>query len=241
MALKEKHLVEVSMIQSHCESTKSFYFRFVESHPMQYKAGQFVIAHVPKGDTIVKRAYSIASSPQETEKTGLLEICLNRVEAGYVSNWMHERPEQTRIYMDGPHGLFTVPDNLSKGLLFCATGTGIAPIRSILHDLESKHQLGNQEIWVFFGVRLETDILYQDEFSHFSEKYPNFHFIVSVSRPVQWTGETRYVQDVLKDNIQNPEEWEVYACGLSTMIKELGATLESMGFKKEQLHYDKWG
>ena len=135
--------------------------------------------------------------------------------------------------MDGPHGIFTVPDTLTKGLIFCATGTGIAPIRSILFDLEAKQQIGNREIWVFFGVRFDTDILYHDEFIHFTEKYPNFHFVPSVSRPMTWSGETRYVQDVLKDRIQNPEQWEVYACGLTTMIKELGVTLETMGFKKE--------
>ena len=74
MPLKEKLLVEIEKIYSHCESTKSFYLRFVERKPLEYLAGQFVIAHIPKGESIVKRAYSIASSPHETKETGFLEI-----------------------------------------------------------------------------------------------------------------------------------------------------------------------
>ncbi len=241
MPPKEKKLVEVVKIDSHCDSTKSFYLHFVETEPLDYQAGQFVIAHIPREDQIVKRAYSLASAPSETRESGLVEICLNRVELGYVSNWMHAQPEETRFHIDGPHGLFLVPEKPTRGLVFCATGTGIAPIRSILKEMDTKGTLENQEVWVFMGVRYETDLLYHKELSDWADKYPQFHYVPTVSRPDKWQGETRYVQELVKGNITNPTQWDVYACGLTKMIKDLGVVLETMGFQKEQLHYDRWG
>jgi len=241
MALKEKREVEIEKYYSHCDSTKSFYIKFLDGKPIEYQAGQFLIAHIPRGDEIVKRAYSIASSPLETLETGLIEICLNRVELGYVSNWMHDKGHKTRIQVDGPHGRFIVPEESNDHLIFCGTGTGISPIRGILKDFELKNTLKDKEIWLFFGVRQEADILYHQEFQQWAEQYPDFHFIPSVSRPLEWKGETGYVQNLVKKYVHTSNQWNVYACGLNAMIKDLEGVLLEMGFDKNQLHYDKWG
>jgi CDP-4-dehydro-6-deoxyglucose reductase len=241
MPLKEKREVEIYDYYSHSDSTKSFFIRFLDGKPLDYQAGQFLIAHIPRENDIVKRAYSIASSPLETQKTGLIEICLNRVELGYVSNWMHDKGHKTIIHVDGPHGRFTVPEENSNHMIFCGTGTGISPIRGILKDFELKDKLKDKDIWLFFGVRFETDILYHQEFQKWADHYPSFHYVPSVSRPVNWKGETGYVQNLVKKYINEPGKWDVYACGLNTMIKELEGVLLEMGFDKKQIHYDKWG
>jgi NAD(P)H-flavin reductase len=205
MPPKEIILIEIDKIRDHCESTKSFYFKAIEGKMMHYKAGQFMIAHIPREGKIENRAYSIASAPFETEQTGHLEICLNRVPGGYVSNWFHDHPIGTRIFIDGPYGNFIVPEPPPKDLIFCATGTGIVPFRAILAEYDHKNLMSDVEIWLFYGTRYESDLLYLAELSQYAKKYPKYHFVPMVSRPKDWKGEVGYVQAKLQERIKDPE------------------------------------
>ena len=60
-------------------NVRSFRLRLAEPKRLDFQPGQFVIVHVPKDGSVVKRAYSIASPPHEE---GFLELCLQHVEGG---------------------------------------------------------------------------------------------------------------------------------------------------------------
>ena len=65
----------------------------------------------------------------------------------------------------GPNGKFNFTSESSKNILFIATGTGVAPLKSIIEDQLNK---GNeQSMHLLFGVRHIKDIFYKD---HFSER-----------------------------------------------------------------------
>ena len=99
-------------------------FRFVP--------GQFVSIKHPRPDGKEHtRAYSIASAPRPN---ATFDLCLNRVEEGFLSNWLCDLPEGATVQFHGPHGLFTLREP-RKDAVFIATGTGIAPIRGMIHWL----------------------------------------------------------------------------------------------------------
>ena len=99
-------------------------FRFVP--------GQFVSIKQPRPDGKEHtRAYSMASPPREN---ATFDLCLNRVDEGFLSNWLCDLPEGSAIQFHGPHGLFTLREP-RKDAVFIATGTGIAPIRGMIHWL----------------------------------------------------------------------------------------------------------
>src|ERR1035438_8077210 len=73
-------------------------FRFVP--------GQFVSIKQPRPDGKEHtRAYSIASPPRQNPT---FDLCLNRVEEGFLSNWLCDLPEGASVQFHGPHGLFTL-------------------------------------------------------------------------------------------------------------------------------------
>jgi NAD(P)H-flavin reductase len=96
------------------------------------------------------------------------------------------------------------------------------------------------EIWNIFGNRYETDILYQREFEELAKKHSNFHNVFTVSRPKQWTGETAYVQHMIKKYVPTPESKHIYICGLTNMINEVQETALSLGYTKEQIFFEKY-
>src|SRR4029077_10315428 len=94
------------------------------------------------------RAYSIASPPSEN---GHVAFCLNRVQDGFMSNHLCDIKEGEIITVQGPFGDFILRPPL-RDTVFIATGTGIAPFRSILHWLlaeDERHQ--GRRFWLLFG------------------------------------------------------------------------------------------
>ncbi len=89
-----------------------------------------VKATTPEGEEMT-RAYSIASPPGEN---GHFAFCLNRVEEGFMSNYLCGLEEGAQISFQGPFGSFILRPPL-RDSVFIATGTGIAPFRSMLHWL----------------------------------------------------------------------------------------------------------
>src|ERR1700687_4945047 len=99
-------------------------FGFVAGQWLSFKTNK------PDGEEIT-RAYSIASPPGEDNRFAL---CLNRVQDGFMSNFLCDMKEGEEIRCQGPFGDFILRPPL-RDTVFIATGTGIAPFRSMLHWL----------------------------------------------------------------------------------------------------------
>src|SRR6266852_8107965 len=126
-----------------------------------FLAGQWLSfkTNKPDGEEIT-RAYSIASPPGKDNR---LALCLNRVQDGFMSNFLCDMKVGEEISCQGPFGDFILRPPLHD-TVFIATGTGVAPFRSMLHWLleeQSRHQ--DKQFLLLFGNRHEQDIYYHDE------------------------------------------------------------------------------
>lgn len=250
--------VSVTKIAAMTPTVKSYTLHFNEGSPFRFKPGQFVQVYVPKGDGMVEKPYSIASPPQMQTA---IELCIKRVEGGYVSNYFDRLQGGESFEVRGPIGKFHLREPVDSDLVFLATGTGITPFRSMLRGLFplasgqptwAPYQFATSRppynVWLFFGVRYEDEILYEAEFRQMASRYPNFHFIPTISRPRQWftartvhhewQGATGYVQDHVPKHISDPTGKHAYVCGLLPMIEAARTALKGMGFPREQIHYE---
>ncbi len=76
-----------------------------------------------------------------------------------------------------------------RDLLLVATGTGIAPFRSMLWSLAEAS--ATRPVTLFWGLRSERDLYHQDELERLREVLPQFSFITTLSQPAGgWTGTT---------------------------------------------------
>ena len=205
---------------------------------LQFTPGQFVSVVEHKGGKEITRAYSIAS-PRAGNR---FELCLNRVPNGLVSPWLFELKRGDEVDMHEPLGFFTLR-HPGRRAVFVATGTGIAPFRSML--LDHLPQL-EPEITLLFGVRYDRGLLYRAEFEQLAAMYPTFHFLPTVTRPsADWRGRTGRVQTHLDEAlaIRTPDEQsniDVYICGLKEMVDDVRAQLKARGFDRKQIIYEKY-
>ena len=215
--------------------SRHFKLAFEPGTHFDFMAGQFVNIIIPSPEKTFKRPYSIASSPTWS---GYLDICWKKVPGGPATEYLWTLKTGDKLEIQGPLGRFTTPDPLPQKIIFISTGTGIAPFRSMMHKLLETH--AKIEIVNIFGNRYEEDVLYKEEFEALEKKYPNFRNIFTISRPKNWTGETDYVQFMLKKHVPYDPDTFIYICGLSAMIQEVEKIAAEQGFSKEQIHFEKY-
>lgn len=219
------------------QETRHFKLVFEPGTEFDFEPGQFVNAMAPKPDEqkIIKRPYSIASPPYEK---GYIDLVWKRVEGGFMTNYFWKLKEGDTLQIQGPLGRFCLKKPPPSRIAFVATGTGIAPFRSMVDQLFKDGT--DREVWLIFGNRYETDILYDEEWKKLTSEHSNFHYVPTISRPKDWTGEKGYVQKLLPKYLRTPQDTHLYICGLTNMITEVQKTAEEMGFGKDQVLFEKY-
>jgi ferredoxin-NADP reductase len=203
-----------------------------------FTPGQFISVVERVDGKEITRAYSIAS-PRDGNR---FELCLNRVEDGIVSPYLFDLKPGDEVEMGEPLGYFTLR-HPGRRAVFVATGTGIAPFRSMLLDHLPKTK---PHVTLLFGVRYEHGLLYREEFERLQREYETFRFIPTITRPEStWTGKTGRVQAHLDEALalQSYEDQatiDIYVCGLKEMVDDLRGELKRRGFDRKQIIYEKY-
>jgi NAD(P)H-flavin reductase len=202
-------------------------FQLIEPSDITFKAGQFVSFEVPDPRTgrTVTRPYSIASSPSSSHTISLL---LNLVPHGPGSTYLFGLREGDETKFTGPAGNFYLRDDPGRDVLFVATGTGIAPFRSMLFaNAERPAPSGARLFW---GLRTQRDLYYQDELARMSRDVPTASHRITLSRPAPgWTGTSGRVTTLVEREIHDVKRLAVYLCGNSGMITEVTGIIQAKG------------
>jgi CDP-4-dehydro-6-deoxyglucose reductase len=217
---------------------RHFEFEVPERDDLPFTPGQFVSVLDRVEGKEITRAYSIAS-PRGGNRFAL---CLNRVPDGIVSPYLFDLKPGEAIEIGEPLGYFTLR-HPGRRVVFVATGTGIAPFRSMLLEHLPRTQ---PKITLLFGVRYEHGLLYREELEQLAHTYPSFKFIPTITRPgPSWQGRTGRVQQHLEEalDIRSYEDQstiDVYVCGLKEMVDDVRRELKQRGFDRKQIICEKY-
>lgn len=182
----------------------------------------------------IRRSYSIANAPQQS---GKIELHIRKVPQGAMSQyWFEEAKVNDLLRFEGPLGTFCVREKPEKNIIFLATGTGIAPIKSILEHLDnSPLHLENRNFYIYWGGRNPSDIYWQPDFNQIN---PVFNPVLSRSQPLDWQGHKGYVQQAVIADQLDLANAVVYACGSPEMIKDAKKLFIEKGLKDNNFFSD---
>lgn len=196
-----------------------------------YNSGQYI--NIIKGN--IKRSYSIANAYQES---GILKFLIKKYENGLMSNyWFNEAKENDLFRIEGPVGSFFLRESTVENIIFLATGTGIAPIKSILESVYLQgHKYQNKFFWIFNGARYESDLFWNpNELNTIS----NLKYIPVLSKAADyWKGEKGYVQEIVLKSGIDLTNAQVYACGSNNMIESAKKKLFENGLNIKNFFSD---
>jgi CDP-4-dehydro-6-deoxyglucose reductase len=228
--------MEARLIESReiAPGVRHFEFEALGVERLEFVPGQFTsFTDVIDGKEIT-RAYSLASAPSGTNR---FELCLNRVEPGHLSPRLFGMKPGDRMQMRQPLGMFVLRQP-PRDSIFIATGTGIAPFRSIL---QAHLGASSPEFTLLFGVRYESHLLYREGFEEMARTHANFRFWPALTRPdTVWRGRQGRVQTHLAEAIGERRDLDFYMCGLKEMVDDVRSFLKSRGFDRKQMFYEKY-
>ena len=209
--------------------------RLPPRQPLRFLPGQYVDVTSPAG---VKRSYSIASGAADA---GRIELQVRRVDQGALSGyWFEQAKLNDLLRFNGPLGTFFLRPVAGLDLVFLATGTGIAPIRSMLSQLAAMPATERpRSMSLYWGGRHRED-LYLDP----AAELPGLRYVPVLSRGgAGWTGAEGHVQDVLVHEVAHGAApalagATVYACGSEAMIHGARRLLADNGLPPRRFHFD---
>jgi CDP-4-dehydro-6-deoxyglucose reductase, E3 len=222
----ETFTASVAGIRSLTHDVREITLSMIEPSGIAFMPGQFVSFEVPRCNSSLPatRPYSIASSPNQREA---IQLVLNRVSGGPGSEYLFGLQQSDCTSFKGPAGTFVLRDS-PRDLLFVATGTGIAPILSMLRVLAEASS--SRTIDLFWGLRSERDLYYQDELNGLRERLPRFTFVTTLSQPSNvWRGTTGYVTPLVDAHVTGVANLEVFLCGNGSMIRDVRDVLRGKG------------
>lgn len=205
---------------------------------LTFQPGQFVLFSVPLVENpldIQPRAFSIASSPDETD----LLFVAKMKEGGRASRWILELLKPgTSVTMQGPMGLFLLDQKTVNDYLFICTSTGVAPFRSMIRDVLLAGD--RRRIDLVFGARTEEDLFWMEELTALTAQYENFFLHLALSNPSeQWKGHRGRVQTLVPQIVRDFSQKSIYICGSPEMTKEVKELcLEQWNVPKDDLHVE---
>jgi ferredoxin/flavodoxin---NADP+ reductase len=164
-----------------------------------FKAGQFVTIglHNPNEGKIVRRAYSIASPPEQKKYFELLVRWVRKPLPGRLTTELFNRREGEEAAWVKPTGIFTISEKLHDGspdnrrMVLIGGGTGLAPF--ISYSLHLKSIGSKREIIVLHGASYVDELSYRESLTQLEEESDdigrdkwNFRYRASISRPQEW-------------------------------------------------------
>jgi ferredoxin/flavodoxin---NADP+ reductase len=212
--------------------------------PFSFKPGQYATLGVQGQSKRIERAYSIVSSPAESE----LEFFFELVPQGELTPKLYQLKAGDDVLMrKSAKGLFTLDQKSGRTnhFLVC-TVTGIAPfvsyVRTLYRNWKEGSFQGEHKLFILNGASRSWEFGYYQELCDFAKQVPWLTYAATVSRPWEddtWKGEMGRVDDVLR---KYSDMWGLdgtnsvaYLCGHPDMIENGKSMLKRIGFTKQHL------
>ena len=180
---------------------------------LQFLAGQYV--NILQKDQ-KPRSFSLANAPHNDE---FLELHIRNVAGGvftrHVFNTMKERDI---LRFNGPLGTFFLREDSDKPIIFVASGTGFAPIKSII---EHALHIGLQRPMHFYwGGRKLADLYMLEKAKQWESSGIRFIPVLSEALPEDaWQGRIGFVHQTVLDDYRDLSAHEVYVCGAPVVVE----------------------
>lgn len=202
---------KVIKVASAADDVRIVQLRFAAGVRVKFKAGQYLEVILADG---ARRSFSMANPPQQSDGAHLhirvlpggrfAEEVLRTLKAG----------DSLRVEL--PAGDFWLRDS-PKPAVFVASGTGFAPIKSMLEDAFKRGV--ERDMVLYWGARQEKDLYLADLPRKWAAQQGRFRFIPVLSEPRgDWGGRTGLVHRAVMEDFPSLADCEVYACGVAAMV-----------------------
>ncbi len=180
---------------------------------LQFLAGQYLEFLLKDGS---RRSFSMGNAPHDDE---LLQLHVRHVPGGQFTDHVFAKMKEREILrFEGPHGTFFLREDSAKPIVFVASGTGFAPIKSIIEYALNKEIA--RPMTLYWGGRRPQD-LYMHALAGAWAAGDKLTYVPVVSDALpqdSWAGRTGFVHRAVMQDFPDLSMHQVYACGVPIMV-----------------------
>ena len=211
------------------------YLKLPANERLQFLAGQYLEFLLRDGS---RRSFSMANPPHDDE---LIQLHVRHVPGGnFTDHVFGKMKERDILRFEGPHGTFFLREDSDKPIVFVASGTGFAPIKSVIeHALAEDVQ---RPMTLYWGGRRPKDLYLNELPLKWAAEHPGFHYVPVVSDALAedaWTGRTGFVHRAVMEDFPDLSGHQVYACGVPVMVDSARRDfVEQCGLPEDEFYAD---
>jgi CDP-4-dehydro-6-deoxyglucose reductase len=188
---------------------------------LQYRAGQYIEFILQGANSGARRSYSMANAPGNLGSPPAIELHIRHMPGGkFTDHVFSTMKERDILRMEGPFGSFFLREESAKPIILLASGTGFAPVKAIVEQLQIKAI--TRPVALYWGCRRKADLYQQDWCENAVAAMPNLRFVPVLSEPLPedaWTGRTGFVHRAVMHDFPDLSGHQVYACGAPLMVE----------------------
>jgi ferredoxin-NADP reductase len=246
---KGNHRLVCTHVRQENHRVKTFTFVSPDLSAWVFQPGQFLTFEIPAAEGLLRRSYSISSSPAQPYA---IEVTVKQVPGGKASSWMHEHMKVGKdIAVHGPHGNFSILKSIdrTKVALFSA-GVGITPLMSMLNWLShTRHDL---DVVLINRVHSHEDHIFMDELIALGSN-PSMNlrqYTLATQREGDWHDALGLIDlhkgvsitpELIEDLVPDILERDVFLCGPHAFKDSVLAALQFLNFDASRFYSESFG
>ena len=204
----------VQKIERLAEDVIVLYLKLPANERLQFLAGQYIEFLLRDGS---RRSFSMANAPHDDE---LIQLHVRHVVGGqFTDHVFGKMKERDILRFEGPHGTFFLREDSAKPIVFVASGTGFAPIKSVIEHAFYKGV--DRPITLYWGGRRPRDLYMNELPARWAAEHATFKYVPVISDALpedHWSGRTGFVHRAVMQDLPDLSGYQVYACGVPVMV-----------------------
>jgi len=203
----------VQKLERLADDVMTIQLKLPANEKLVYLAGQYLEFMLKDGS---RRSFSMATAPHAAE---LLELHVRHVAGGqFTDHVFGKMKERDILRFEGPLGTFFLREDSDKPVVLVASGTGFAPIKSIVE--EALHKGVARPMTLYWGGRRPKD-LYMNALAQGWADAGKLRYVPVISEALPedgWRGRTGFVHRAVMEDYPDLSGHQVYACGVPVMV-----------------------
>ncbi|MBH9553787.1 CDP-6-deoxy-delta-3,4-glucoseen reductase [Inhella gelatinilytica] len=201
----------------------------------QYHAGQYLEFILRDGS---RRAYSMATAPGALENQ--VDLHIRHMPGGkFTDHAFSALKERDILRAEGPFGSFFLRKDSNKPMVFLASGTGFAPIKALIEQLERE---GNaRPVTLYWGGRRPADLYLSAWVDEARARLSWLRYVPVCSDALAedgWNGRTGFVHQAVLQDQPDLSGHEVYACGAPIVVDSARRDYTQAGLPEDCFYAD---
>jgi predicted ferric reductase len=212
--------------------------------PFRFAPGQFAWFTFGRSPfSLTMHPFSLSSSA-ENGKNGPdgpvdeVEIAVRAL--GDFTSQIGELAPGTEVYVDGPHGVFSMDYDEGPGFCFVGGGVGITGLLSMLRTMADRADA--RPAILFYANRDTDSVAFRDELERLRGRMNLKVVHVLQKPPPDWTGESGYVTgEILARYLPDGyRRLQYFVCGPTPMMDAAESALIKLGVPAERVHTERF-